>query len=167
MRSALFIRAVLALAAAFLLGGTVLAAPATTAPAPAARVTSPDLSARAPGCLPRCWTAISFNPETGRGGWTQQNNWGTKQGAMKSAYNHCKARDVNAAHRRACQWPGARDVAVRNGCVAVAKLVRNGRLVQWTIGKADGPLRAKKLAKRKLDGTGTRTAGYSCSPRRF
>jgi hypothetical protein len=123
--------------------------------------------ARAPGCLPNCWTAISFNPETRRGGWTQKNQWGSKANAMQSAYQHCRTRPVNAGHARACVRPGNRDVYVKNGCVAVAWLVRNDRLIQWTVGKAYGPLKAKRIAKRKLDGAGTRVAGYSCSPRRF
>jgi len=164
LRSALFVRTVLALAAAVLLGGTALAAPATSAPA--GRV-STEVSARAPGCLPRCWTAISFNTETRRSGWTQDGRWGTKAGAMESAFNHCKIRDVNAGHRQACKRPGERNVYAQNGCVAVANLVRNGRLIQWTIGKAYGPMKAKRLAKRKLDGTGTKSVGVSCSPRRF
>lgn len=166
MRTAVLVRAVVALAATLLLGGSLLTAPATSSAAPATR-SAIELSARAPGCLPRCWTAISFNPETLRGGWTQKNNWGTKKGAMTSAQRHCRERDVNAGHRRACQWPGARDVYAQNACVAVAWLTRNGRLIRWTIGKAYGPRKAMRLAKRKLDGTGTKDAGYSCPPRRF
>lgn len=165
MRSALFIRAVLALTAAFVLGGTLLAAPAHTAPAPERAVT--ELSARAPACLPRCWVSVSFNTETRRGGWTQSNNWGSKKGAMLSAQNHCRSRDVNAGHRDACVWPAKRRIFNQNGCVAVAWRVRNDRLVQWTVGRAYGPKKSMKLAKRKLDGQGTRHAGYACSPARF
>lgn len=164
MRSTTSVRVILAILGVLAVAGTLLSAPAQAAPAPQA---SQELTMRAPACLPRCWTAISFNPKTMRGGWTQDGNWGGKRAAMKSALRHCERRPVNAEAPRACLWPGKRDVYVRNGCVAVAKLVRNGRLIQWTIGKAYGPRKAMRLAKRKLDGTGTRSAGYSCSPRRF
>lgn len=165
MRSALFVRAVLAVAAAFLLSGTLLAAPATSITSDR---TTTEVSARAPGCLPRCWTAISFNLQTQRSGWTQNSDWGTKAGAMSSALRHCRHRPVNAGHARACVRPGKRDSVVQNGCVAVAWLLRRGTLRQWTVGRAYGPMKAQRLARRKLDGRGgVRDSGYSCSPRRF
>ncbi|MDZ5620803.1 hypothetical protein [Nocardioides bizhenqiangii] len=165
MRSALFVRAVLAVAAAFVLSGTLLAAPATSIPSD--RVTVSQVSARAPGCLPRCWVAVGYNSATGRSGWTQPGKWGTKAGAMRSAHAHCRARDVNVGHERACVWPGKRNVYAKNACVAIAKLTRNGTIVQWAVGRAYGPKKAMRLAKRKLDGRGTRTAGFACPPRKF
>lgn len=164
MRSALFVRAALAAAAAVLLSGTLLTAPATSITSDRATT---EVSARAPGCLPRCWTAISFNPQTHRSGWTQKFNWGTKAGAMSSALRHCRQRPVNAGHARACVPPGKRDSVVQNGCVAVAWRIRSDRVVQWTVGRAYGPKKAQRLARRKLDGRGTYDSGYSCSPRRF
>lgn len=164
MRSTLTVRAAIVLVVGVLLGGTLLAAPATSATPERA---STQVSSRAPGCVPRCWVAVSFNTDTWRGGWTKAGNWGSKAGAMSSALNHCKVRPVNAGHRRACQRPAARKAYAQNGCVAVAKLVRNDRLIQWAVAKAYGPLKAKRLAKRKLEGRGNRTAGYACSPRRF
>ena len=86
---------------------------------------------------------------------------------MQSAHGHCKDRDVNAGHRRACVWPAQRKAFAQNACVAIAKLIRNERVVQWTVGKAYGPKKAIRLAKRKLDGRGNRVAGYACAPRRF
>lgn len=164
MRSASFVRAALALAAALLLGGTLLAAPATS--------TSPErvgteVSARGPACLPsRCWTALSFNPETQRGGWTQQGAWGSKKQAMRSAFNHCKQRPVNAGHARACQWPNKRNVYNVGGCVAVAWRMRNNRLVEWAKGKAFGPIVAQRRARKAVRGIGTIDSGYSCPPRK-
>lgn len=165
MRSALFVRAVLAVAAALLLGGTLLTAPAT---AITSDRTTTEVSARAPGCIPRCWAAISFNPRTQRSGWTQKSNWGTKAGAMNSALRHCRNRPVNAGFARHCVPPSKRDTVIQNGCVAVAWLLRRGQLKQWTVGRAYGPKKAQRLARRKLDGTGgVRESGYNCSPRRF
>lgn len=164
MRPASFVRAVLALAAALLLGGTLLAAPATS--------TTPDrvateVSARAPGCLPlRCWTAISFNPETQRSGWTQKGAWGSKKQAMTSALRHCRNRPVNAGHARACQWPDKRNVYNVGGCVAVAWRMRNDRLVEWAKGKAFGPIVAERRARREVRGIGTIRSGYACAPRK-
>ena len=163
LRSTLY-RALLALAAALVLSGSLLAAPATSATADRA----PTLvAARAPGCIPHCWVAISFNPETLRSGWTQKNKWGTKAGASSSALNHCKNRPVNAGHARACVPPGQRDVYNQNGCVAVAWRVRNEQLVEWAKGKGDGPKAAMRAARRAVDGRGTISAGYACAPRRF
>ncbi|WP_183100200.1 hypothetical protein [Nocardioides pelophilus] len=168
MRPALFVRALLALAAAFALGGTLFAAPATstTADSVTSRV-STQVTARAPGCIPRCWTAISFNTATLRGGWTQNGDWGTKAGAMSSALRHCRVRPVNAGHRQACVLPGNRDLYAQNGCVAVAWRVRNDHLVEWNKGKAFGPKAAMREARRKVDGRGTIDSGYSCAPRRW
>jgi hypothetical protein len=163
LRSTLLVRAVLALAAAFVLSSTLLTAP-TTAAAPERTAT---VVAARPGCLPNCWVAISFNTDTLRGGWTQNGNWGTKSGASSSALNHCKNRDVNAGHARACVAPGVKDTVTQNGCVAVAWLTRNGNLVRWVKASAYGPRIAERKAKRKLDGTGVRDAGHACSPRDF
>ncbi|WP_188113242.1 hypothetical protein [Nocardioides humilatus] len=163
MRSTLLVRAVLSLAAAFLLGGTLLAAPATSvAPERAATTAS-----RAPGCIPHCWVAISFNPETLRSGWTQNGNWGTQAGASSSAFNHCKNRPVNKGHARACVRPSERKVYNQNGCVAVAWRIRNEQLAEWAKGKGDGPKAASRAAKREVDGRGTINVGYACAPRRF
>jgi hypothetical protein len=159
-----FVRALLALAAALVLSGSLLAAPATSAPAD--RAAAP-LAARAPGCIPHCWVAISFNPETLRSGWTQKSNWGTKAGASASALNHCKNRPVNAGHARACVPPSNRKVYKENGCVAVAWRVRNEHLVEWAKGKGDGPKAAMRDARRAVDGRGVIDAGYACAPRRF
>jgi hypothetical protein len=167
LRSALLVRAAIAVAAAFLLSGTLLAAPATSStPTTSDRVTT-QVSARAPGCIPRCWVAVAYNTETGRSGWTQNGKWGSKLGAMQSAMNYCRIRDVNAGHHRACVWPTKRKAFAQNGCVAIAKLIRGGNIVQWTVGKAYGPRKAMRLAKRKLEGRGDRVAGYACAPRRF
>ena len=164
MRSALFVRAVLALAAAFLLGGTLLAAPATSMPTDRAPA---DVSARAPGCMPyNCWVAISFNTETLRSGWTQRNKWGSKAGAMQSAFAHCKARPVNEGHRDACVSPAGRKAYNQGGCVAVAWRVRDGALVQWAVGKSLGPVVAQRKARKIVRGTGTVSSGYACPPRR-
>jgi hypothetical protein len=164
LRSALFVRAVLALAAAFLLGGTLLAAPATSMPSERAPA---EGSARAPGCMPyKCWAAISFNTETLRSGWTQKKKWGTKAGAMQSAFAHCKNRDVNVGHREACVSPAGRKAYNQGGCVAVAWRVRDGALVQWAVGKSLGPIVAQRKARRAVRGTGTVDSGYACPPRR-
>jgi hypothetical protein len=164
LRSALFVRAVLAVAAAFLLSGTLLSAPATSATSDQVMT---QVSARAPRCIPKCWAAISFNPETLRSGWTQKLHWGTKKDAMNSALRHCRRRPVNAGHARACVPPSRRDSVAQNGCVAVAWLLRRDRLVQWTVARAYGPKKAQRKARAKLDGRGERYSGYNCSPRRF
>lgn len=161
MRSTLLVRAVLSVAAALVLGGSLLAAPTTAGAAPA------PVATRAAACIPHCWIAISFNPETLRSGWTQDGNWATKAGASSSALNHCKNRPVNAGHARACLPPANRDVYKENGCVAVAWRVRNERLIEWGKGKADGPKTATRRARRSVDGPGTIRAGYACAPRRF
>ena len=158
MRSALFIRAVVAIAAAFALTGTLLAGPATSITSDRAAT---QVSARAPGCIPRCWVAVAYNTATGRSGWTQRGQWGSKDGAMRSAHNHCRARDINAGHVRACVWPARKDAATKNGCVAVAKLTRGERIVQWTVGKSYGPKSAMRKARAKLRGRGIKTAGYA------
>lgn len=167
MRSALLVRALLALAAAFLLGGALLVAPTGSATPDGATAQRQLVRAAAPGCLPRCWSAISFNPKTLRGGWTQSGAWGGKAAAMRSAHNHCQRRPVNATAPNACQWPGRRKVVAKNACVAVAWLTRNERLIQWTKASAYGPRVAMRKAKQKLSGRGVRDAGYSCPPRRF
>jgi hypothetical protein len=164
LRSALFIRAVLAIAAAFAISGTLLAGPATSTTSDRAAT---QVSARAPGCIPRCWVAVAYNTDTGRSGWTQKGQWGSKAGAMRSAHKHCRVREINAGHLRACVWPAKREAITRNGCVAVAKLIRRERIVQWTVGKSYGPKGAMRKAMRKLDGRGTKVAGYACAPRRF
>jgi len=170
LRSALFVRAAIAVAAAFLLSGSLLVAPASssasTAPTASDRVTT-QVSARAPGCIPRCWVAVAYNFATGRSGWTQTGNWGAKKGAMQSAMRHCRVRDVNVGHERACIWPAKRRAFAQNGCVAIAKRIRAGNVVQWAVGKAYGPRKAMRLAKRKLEGPGDRVAGFACSPRKF
>ncbi|MEZ0581121.1 hypothetical protein [Nocardioides sp. MH1] len=163
LRSTLLVRAALTMAAALLLGGTLLAAP-TTAAAPDRAAT---VASRAPGCVPHCWVAISFNPETLRSGWTQNGNWGTKAGASSSALNHCKNRPVNAGHARACVKPSARGAYNQNGCVAVAWRVRNEQLVEWAKGLGDGPKSAMRHARRAVDGRGVINAGYACAPRKF
>lgn len=164
MRFALFVRAALALATAVLLGGTLLTAPATSAPA--ARL-STQMAAGNPGCLPlKCWTAISFNPETLRGGWTQKGSYGSKAQAMSSALAHCRNRPVNAGHARACQRPSLRKVFNVGGCVAVAWRVRNNRLVEWGKGKAFGPIVATRRARAVVRGEGTIDSGYACAPRK-
>jgi hypothetical protein len=165
LRSALFVRAMLALAAAFLLGGTLLAAPATSTPPERAVA---EVTARAaPGCMPyKCWAAISFNTETLRSGWTQRNQWGTKARAIQSAFGHCKNREVNNGHRDACVNPNGRNVFNQGGCVAVAWRVRDGALVQWAVGKSLGPIVAQRKARRAVRGTGTVDSGYACPPRR-
>ena len=169
MRSTALARVALAFSAALLLCGALLAAPAssTTPDRVSPDISARELSARAPACLPRCWVAVSFNTKTRRSGWTQQGKWGTKRRAMNSALSHCRNRPVNAGQARACVRPAARSTVERNGCVGVANLVRNGRLIQWTVAKAYGPKKAMRKAKRKLDGRGTKSAGAACSPRRF
>ena len=164
LRSALFVRAVLALAAAFLLGGTLLAAPATSVSPDRDTV---DVSARAPGCMPyKCWAAISFNTETLRSGWTQKGQWGSKARAVQSAFAHCKNRDVNIGHRDACVSPNGRNAYNQGGCVAVAWRVRDGALAQWAVGKSLGPIVAQRKARRAVRGIGTVDSGYACPPRR-
>lgn len=165
MRSALFVRALVALATALLLGGTLLATPAASAPSTPAERTFTEVSARGYGCkLNKCWGAISFNPVAQRGGWTQKGNYATKKAAMSSAFRHCKYR--NPGSRRFCVWPGKRDTFIQGGTVAVAWLVRNGQVVQWTVGKAFGHKSAERRARRKLDGAGTRHSGYFETPNR-
>ena len=164
LRSALFVRAVLAVAAAFLLSGTLLAAPATSITSDR---TTTEVSARAPGCLPRCWTAISFNPQTRRSGWTQKSNWGTKAGAMSSALGTAGQRPVNAGHARACVPPGKRDSVVQNGCVAVAWRIRGDRS---SSGRSAGPTARRRPSGWRGGSSMVAAAyhsGYSCSPRRF
>ncbi len=164
MRSASFVRAVLALAAALLLGGTLLAAPATSVTP--SRV-SAEVSARAPGCMPyKCWAAISFNTETLRSGWTQKKQWGSKKRAMQSALAHCKNRPVNEGHRDACKSPEGRKAFNQGGCVAVAWRVNNGNLAEWAVGKSLGPIVAQRKARRAVRGEGTVDSGYACPPRR-
>jgi hypothetical protein len=164
LRSALFVRAAIAVAAVFLLGGSLLAAPATSITSDRVKT---DVSARAPGCIPRCWAALSFNVQTQRSGWTQSGKWGTKKEAMSSALRHCRNRPVNAGFARRCVPPAKRDTFVQNGCVAVAWRIRGGNLVQWTVARAYGPKKAQRKARQKLDGRGTYHSGYNCSPRRF
>lgn len=166
LRTALHIRALVALAAALLFGGTLLGAPAASATPPSAESTI-VVSARAVNCIPNCWVSVSFNTHTLRSGWTQKGRYGSKKGAMNSAHDHCRARPVNAGHAAACKWPGMKDAVTKNGCVAVAWLTRDGQLVKWTVGRAYGPMKSMRAAKRKLDGQGTRDAGYACAPRRF
>ena len=81
LRSALFVRAVLAVAAAFLLSGTLLAAPATSISSDrdddrgeCPRTRLPPLDAGPPS---------PSTPQTRRSGWTQTGKWGSKAGAMQ------------------------------------------------------------------------------------
>jgi hypothetical protein len=165
LRPTFYVRALLALAAAFLLGGTLLAAPAVSKTT--TDLASRDVSARAVNCRPHCWVAVSFNTDTLRGGWTQTNKWGSKATASASALNHCRTRDVNAGHARACVAPSVKDTYAQNACVGIAWLTRDGHLVKWVKATAYGPILAERKARHKLDGRGTKAAGHACSPRHF
>lgn len=166
MSSARIVRAALALALAMMLGGTLLSAP-STAKASETSERAVAVAAKFPGCYPKkCWTAISFNSETLRSGSTRKGQWGSKKKAMQSAFQHCKARPVNAGHRNACKPPKARKVYNQGGCVAVAWRVNNGTLVKWAVGKAFGPIVAQRKARKAVRGPGTVKSGYSCPPRK-
>ncbi|WP_146207263.1 hypothetical protein [Nocardioides silvaticus] len=165
MRTASYVRAMLALAAALVLGGTLLAAPATSVTP--TRVAAVQVSAKAPGCMPyKCWAAISFNTETLRSGWTQNKQWGSKKKAVQSAFAHCKNRPVNEGHRDACKSPEGRKAYNQGGCVAVAWRVKDGNLVEWAVGKSLGPIVAQRKARKAVRGEGTVDSGYACPPRR-
>jgi hypothetical protein len=164
LRPTHYARALLALAAALLLSSSLLASPAVSkTPDTAAR----EASARSINCRPHCWVAVSFNTDTLRSGWTQKNKWGSKAGASTSAYQHCRNRDVNAGHARACVAPGVKDSFAKNGCVGVAWLTRDGHLVKWVVAVAYGPILAERQARKKIDGRGAKDAGHACAPRRF
>lgn len=155
MRFILFLRGLLVLATATVLGGTLLTAPATSAPARSEGTALVARQAeRRPACAPRnCWAAISFNTATGYSGWRR--DVASKERAMKDALAHCKNRRENQRRKGACLWPGKRKVFVQTGCVAVAFRRRNGRIVEWAKGKGYDPITATKRARREVRGPGT------------
>ena len=162
MRSALYVRALLALATALLLGGTLLSGPGGSATAAATAVAASRLAS----CnIPHCWSAISFNTATGRSGWTD--NKASRARAVERAIYRCKNRDENRLHRSACQNPNNRNVYAENGCVAVAFRRNNGRIVEWAKGKSYGPIVAKRRARRAVAGPGeVLVSAWACSRRR-
>jgi hypothetical protein len=161
LRSTAFVRGALTLAVAVLLGGTLLAAPAGSATAVPAEGPARQASCR----IPHCWAAISFNTDTGYSGWAVDKR--SQVGASLAAITRCKARQVNSAHRPACQRPGARKVYTENGCVAVVFRRRNGVIVDWAKGKSYGPLTAIRQARQQVNNRPGQIvmSRYACSRR--
>lgn len=138
----------------------VSAAPSSAAPSstsgrslPAAssadgHVSARTLARRAPRCWRlhrRCYGSIAVNPHTGRA-FIANDKMG-KIAARHTANRKCKRH----AHGKYCRNAGW----VRNGCLAVAYRVRDGKLKEWASAGAATELRAKRRAKRKVRGPGT------------
>ena len=165
------IRSALALVAAMLLGGTLLAAAPTasakvapsTASGPAAERTTH--SQRLVSCAWRqrhCFGAISLNTRTGVVGYA--NDTRTKATAIRIAHNRCHTRSTaDGGFPRQCTKAGW----VRNGCLAVALRIRNGAIVEWGSGFAYNRAPAQQKAKNKVRGPGRiKIQFWLCTTRR-
>ncbi len=159
------IRSTLALLAALLLGGTLLAAaPTASATTSEAGFERADETQRLASCNWRrgkCFGAISLNTRTGVVGFS--NDKRSKSSAIRIGQSRCRTRSVAQGG-----YPGQCTKAgwVRNGCLAVAIRVRNGAIVEWGSGYAynDGP--AKQKAKQKVRGPGrVRIQFWLCTTR--
>lgn len=165
MPTALFVRALAALAAGLLLAGTLTAAGQSAAAGPSTTVAIAKAAAR-PGCAPKCWAAISFNTATGYSGWRRDTS--TKAAAMRGALISCRERRENRLRQRACQHPDKRDVYTvsgkDSGCVAVAFRRNGGRIVEWAKGVARTEDVAMRKARRQVRGMGTITVSrWTCA----
>lgn len=151
MNPTTILRAVLAMAAAVLLGGTMLAAiPSASATAPAApaaaTLRAQDVAGERAACRRTCFGAISVNPKTGSA--HSAYNYSTKSAAIRKAQNACK--NKNPGDAGACRKAGW----FRNACGAVAYRINNGVLQEWGFAWAEREGAAVDKAKRKVRGPG-------------
>lgn len=167
MRLTTLVRTAVALAAALLLGGTLLAAsPAASVPAPSAGET---VAAGLRDCrTPDCWIAGSVNSRTG----FVYMSWNTsaKRAAVRAATRQCK-QETPAQYDWACKRAGYN----RWGCLAVAYRSNDGKLAEWGWAPADYDRRTSKReakrraitkAKREVRGPGReRVWGANCTAR--
>jgi hypothetical protein len=165
------IRAVLALAAALLLGGTMLATaptasakaePATTSKAAAERATNTERLVTCNWRQRRCFGAISFNTRTGEVGFANDKRTRTK--AISVAQRSCKNRsEAGDGFPGQCQKAGW----VRNGCLALAIRINGGELVEWRSAYAYSEAGAKRKARERVAGPGEVSIHYwLCTTRR-
>jgi hypothetical protein len=161
MRSIL---AVVRTALLLLLVATALevATPASAVPAPlsASAVATHAAPAARLGCrVPRCYGAISVNPQNGAAGWTY--NQPTRYRARRVAQLHCRQSSTGA--KRYC----VRLIWVRNGCAAAAYRTRDGVLREYAGAYASSKRGAIRLARRKVRGPGAvHTWTWVCTTRR-
>jgi hypothetical protein len=165
------IRSVLALAAALLLGGTLLAAapnasakvaPSTASKPAAERTTHTPRLASCPWRQRQCFGAISLNTRTGIVGYA--NDKRGKATAIRIAHNSCHTRSTaDGGSPGQCTKAGW----VRNGCLAVAIRINNGTLVEWGSGYAYNRAPAQHKAKNKVRGPGRiKIQFWLCTTRR-
>ncbi len=163
-----FVRAFLALAAAaFVAGALLVAAPSATAdsdPVTPTSFESDTARQAAANCnwrRGRCYGAIAINPATGLADVVTDRK--SKFAAKKDAKNKCKNRPANEGFARHCTVAGW----VRNGCGAVAFRVNDNELKEWAYAYAYSEDAAKRKAKDKLSGPGTRGIwAWVCTTRR-
>jgi len=165
------IRSVLALAAALLLGGTLIAAAPTasakatpsTASAPAAeRATNTERLATCAWRQRRCFGAISLNTQTLEFGFA--NDKRTKAKAIGVAQRSCKARsEAGDGFPGQCVKAGW----VRNGCLYLAIRINNGQLAEWGSAYSYGKVAAREKALDKVRGPGDESIRFwLCTTRR-
>ncbi|UPK73496.1 DUF4189 domain-containing protein [Nocardioidaceae bacterium SCSIO 66511] len=124
------------------------ARPAVTQSSPTTRDVRPD-PARYAKCWKqhrRCFTAISLNTITGKKTWSI--NRATKKKAVRQAHRRCLHNGRSAGCVKA-GW-------VRNGWIAVAYRIVNGRARDWASGVRYGETAARKRARNRLVGPGRR-----------
>jgi hypothetical protein len=164
------IRSALALVAAMLLGGTLLAAAPTasakvapsTASKPAAERTTPSQRVSCAWRQRQCFGAISLNTRTGVVGYA--NDKRGKATAIRIAHNSCHTRSTaQGGSPGQCTKAGW----VRNGCLAVAVRINNGAIVRWGSGYAYNRAPAQRKAKNKVRGPGRiKIQFWLCTTRR-
>lgn len=165
MRTTTSGRAALALIAAAALSLTLLTAPTLAAPAAPADRQVADRSLRVAACWPGCWGAISFNTRTGVSG--GKNDVGGKDAAIRKALTRCRSKPANQLAPAACVSPRRHDLYVKNACIEVWYRERNGRVVEWAKGRHFYQARARRVAKRQLDGPGEiKRSAWLCTTRR-
>jgi len=161
------LRALLALAVAALLAGTLLA----SAPSPASAASAGDEATterQRAGCnwqRKQCWGAVAFNKATGKSG--VRNDTRTKKAAVRGAMKKCRTREENEGLGSECVHPSQKKTYVRNGCLYVVMMTdATGAVTDWAKGTAYNPRRAKKRAMSKLDGNGTKSvSAFVCTTR--
>lgn len=150
------IRTVVALAAALLLGGTLLAVtPATSAPG--ADDPRGAESRRMKCNPPNCWIAGAVNLKTGFA--YQRWNQSSHDASRDAAIRQCKRETTEDKYDKNCRAAGYN----RNGCLAIAYRANDSGLLEWAWAGADfrrsvGTKRTKakavRAAKRKASGPG-------------
>jgi hypothetical protein len=170
------IRLLLAAAVVAVLGGSLLAVAPSASAAPTAPAASSDdrtdrtdrtfrSASETPrnlrGCrVPNCYGSISINVRTGTANGTY--NYGMRTRAVNTAYNKCRNRAANEGRAKYCRKAGW----VRNGCLAVAYRMNNGRL-EWGSAARYGKSAAIRAAKSKVRGPGQEKLwAWVCTTRR-